>query len=217
MKTVYISFNLKSINCSTNDMSTYEQDYKLVYKPLIQFLYSHEDFPFSFSLNGNLLYYFRNRKTEILSILKVLIERKQIEIIGGGFYDPILPLIFPADRNGQIDLLSTEIRHLLGKRPRGITIHSDVWDPNIISTVHTCGIEYILLDSSVIQEDKQLYLPLVVSDLGNSVDIYPCYSNLKPTIDTLPEDFIKNILSCVQKVEEDNPIFENKTDRIIKF
>ena len=217
MSNIYISFNLKSLSCNTENNSIYENDYNLVYKPLLQFLYSHEDFPFTLSFNGSQLEYFKKRKNELFSIARELIERKQLEVLGGGYYDPILSLIYPVDRNGQIEMLSTSVRHNLGKRPRGITLHSDVWDPSLVNNLHTCSIEYVLLDSSLIPENKQTFLPLIMSDLGKSVDIFPYYNELNPTADISPEKFIKNILESVEYVEKKNPFFQSEPERIINL
>ena len=215
MSDIYICFNLKSISAPVETNSLFEKDYNLVYKPLIKFLYSHEDFPFSFSFTGNQIIFFKKRKNEIISIIRELIERKQVEILGGGYYDPVLPLIYPVDRNGQIDSLSTELRHTVGKRPRGITLHGDIWDSSLINNIHTCGIEYVLLDSSLVPENKQIFIPLIITDLGKTVDIFPYYNNFNPTPDMSPEIFINNIINKVQYVEKKNPIFQLEPERVI--
>ena len=128
----------------------FDRNYQSVYKPLIKFLFSHPDFKFSFAFSGNQIQYFKKRKNEIISILKQLAERNQIEFLGGGYYSPILPLLYPVDRNGQIDLLSAEIRQTFGKRPRGISLFADCWDSSLVNNVHTCGLDYVVLDSTLI-------------------------------------------------------------------
>ena len=42
-----------------------EKDYQTVYKPLIKFLYSHPEIPFSFACSGNQIEYYKKRKNEV--------------------------------------------------------------------------------------------------------------------------------------------------------
>ena len=52
-------------------------------------------------------------------LINDMVKRKQLELLGGGFYDPILPVIPNSDRSGQIEALTTYLRKHFGKRPRG--------------------------------------------------------------------------------------------------
>ena len=120
MDSIYVSFNLKPFSSCSDSNDVFENNFQTVFKPLIQFLYSHPSFSFSFAFSGRQIQFFKKRKNEFIAILRELVERNQVEIFGGGYYEPLLPLLYPVDRNGQIDLLSAEIRQTFGKRPRGI-------------------------------------------------------------------------------------------------
>ena len=115
-----------------------------------------------------------------MNILHELEGRKQVEILGGGYYDPLFPLLFPVDRNGQIEMLSSELRAAVGKRPRGMTLCAGSWEAALTASLQTYGIEYVLMDSASIPPHKQLYLPLIMADRGKTVDIVPVYDQAKP-------------------------------------
>ena len=140
MNSIYVCFNLRSVAAVSSETDEYDKLYQTIYKPLARFLYSHADFKFSFSFTGPQLEYYKKKRNEFITILKELVERKQVEILGGGYYAPVLPLLFPVDRNTQIDMLSTEIRQTIGKRPRGITRYADIWDSSMVNNLQTCGI-----------------------------------------------------------------------------
>ena len=125
MNSIYVCFNLKSVQNSLESINVLDKNYQAVYKPIVKFLYSHPNFPFTFSFSGTQIQFFKKRKNELITIIRELVERKQVEVLGGGYYDPVLPLLYPVDRNGQIDMLSAEIRQTVGKRPRGISIFGD--------------------------------------------------------------------------------------------
>ncbi len=216
MSLVYICLSLSSESNFLDSQDCFEKEFQSVYKPLIKFLYSHQSIPFTFSISGKQILFFKKKHPELLNILQQLVSRKQVEILGGGFYDPVLPLLFPSDRNGQIDMLSYEIRQNTGKLPRGITLFADCWDSSLVNNLRTCGIDYALLESSIIPPGKQKFLPLIMTELGKSVEILPYYEKLK-TFDCSFDDFIANILSNVEKVEKKDFYLQQDPNRIVNL
>jgi len=217
MDSIYVSFNLKPFSSCSDSNDVFENNFQTVFKPLIQFLYSHPSFSFSFAFSGRQIQFFKKRKNEFIAILRELVERNQVEIFGGGYYEPLLPLLYPVDRNGQIDLLSAEIRQTFGKRPRGIVFFEDCWDSALVNNIHTCGIEYAILDSVLLQENKRKFLPIIMSDLGKSVDIYLYHKDLVPNKDISPETFIQNIVKAVKKIEKNDNHIQLCPERIINL
>lgn len=217
MNSIYVSFNLKPVDSCLDNNVILDKDYQAVYKPLAKFLYSHPNFEFSFSFTGPQLTFFKKRRTEFITILKEMVDRKQVEILGGGYYDPVIPLLYQVDRNGQIDMLSAEIRQTIGKRPRGITLFADGWDSSLVNSLQTCGIEYVLLDSTMIQSDKKKFLPLIMSDLGKSVEIFPYYTEFNPQKFYSPKEFVLELSKRIQKIEKKDKYTQLNPERIINI
>lgn len=215
MNSIYVCFNFRSVSVYSDSPDEYDRMYQTVYKPLARFLYSHPDFKFSFSFTGPQLLYYKKKRNEFLTIIKELVERNQVEILGGGFYAPVLPLLFPVDRNTQIDMLSTEIRQTVGKRPRGITLFGDIWDSSLVNNLQTCGIEYTLLDSCSIPENKRNFLYNITNDLGKSVELFPYYNEFIPPADMPCDTFSKNILKAVEKTEKQDDYYQITPDKIV--
>lgn len=215
MNSIYVCFNFKTLSLYSDTPEEYDRLYQTVYKPLVRFLYSHQSFKFTFSFTGPQLVYYKKKRNEFITILKQLVERNQVEILGGGFYAPVLPLLFPVDRNTQIDMLSTEIRQTIGKRPRGITMFGDIWDSSLVNNLQTCGIEYALLDSNSIPEHKRRFLYYIMNDLGKSVELFPCYNDFIPTPDMSCEEFERNIIKNVEKSEKQDDYFQINPDKIV--
>ena len=215
MNSIYVCFNFRSMSVCTDKPDEYDRMYTTVYKPLARFLYSHPEFKFSFAFTGPQLLYYKKKRNEFLTIIKELVERNQVEIIGGGFYAPVLPLLFPVDRNTQIDMLSTEIRQTVGKRPRGITMFADIWDSSLVNNLQTCGIEYALLDSNSIPENKRNFLYNIMQDLGKTVEIFPYYNEFIPSPETSCELFDKSISKAVEKAEKQDEYYQITPDKIV--
>lgn len=210
----YVNLILRSSNSSVKNQDELEKEYQLVYKPLIKFLYSHPDFSFSFYFNGIQIDYFKRKRKEFINIIKELVNRKQVEILGGGYYDPFFPLISQADRTSQIDMLSSEIRQHFGKRPRGITLLKDCWDSNIINSLQVSGIEYVILHKDLLQNVQDYNIFSTVSVLGKSIDVanYELFTDLYENDINL---FIKKIESSFYENIKNRNINEFQIKNIV--
>lgn len=216
MGLIHVCFNFNvSLNAASEDYF-----YSSCARPLVKFLYAHPDFKFAFSFTGPQLAYYNKKKKEFISVLKDFISKKQIEIIGSGYYNPILPLLNSADRNAQIDKFTTEARQVLGRRPRGLFLYNDIWDSSLVNNLHTCGIDYIILDNSLIPEHKRCFLPIIMSDLGKCTQIYPTYNfsdfySEENSENINYENFISTFISKVSSAIKKDDFYQSSPDRIV--
>lgn len=199
-----------------NNNSEYKSAYDSYFKPLVSFLYANPDFKFSFYLSGPEFEFIRKKNPELIEILKQLVNRKQVEIIGGGFYNPVFPLLFPMDRSGQVEMLSSVIRKSIGKRPRGVCLCASAWDPSLVTSFETCGMEYVVLDSSLIQKEKDLFLPIVMADRGKSIKIIAAHSDLLPKEDESAEDSLLRIKKAFDKIIKNDSV-NGDVDRTVSL
>lgn len=204
MSSIRLCFNLKSSQLGPQNAEIFENDYLNVYKPALKFLYSHPEFKFAFCINGVQLEFLAKKYPEFIEILKQLITRKQVEIIGGGYYNPALPLLYPMDRTGQIEFLTSTIRAKTGKRPRGAALCGSIWDYSLIVCLNTCGMDYVLLDETLIPADKLKYIPLIMSDKGKSISILPLNQSFKPKEDQKVKDFLNDISKKIIKTNKNS-------------
>ena len=186
------------------DKSTFERNYQDVYKKLISFLYAHPKFEFSFYFAGEQLEFLKQKHPEALAILSELTCRHQVEVLGGGYYNPICSLLFPVDRSGQIEKMTSELRKTIGKRPRGFSLFESIWDSSLITTLQSCGMEYVLLESSLIPENKKKYFPLIASEQGKSIKVIPTFEDLKPHKNENTDDWISRINKGFSKQERES-------------
>lgn len=205
MSQLHICYSLKSSRIGPEQKEIFEKDYENVYKPAAKFLYSHPEFRMSFAFNGVQIDFLQKEYPEFIEILRELISRRQIEILGGGYYDPAFPLLFPMDRTGQIEFLTSTLRSVTGKRPRGITLCASIWDYSLVSCFYNCGMDYVLLDNSLIPDEKQKFVPLIMSDKGKTISILPLYQEFKPEIQDDPRDYLNLISKKIAKSSKNSP------------
>jgi len=206
LKSIKLCFG---INCSFMpglDSAEYENQYQHIFKPLISALYTLPELPFTVYLSGTLIDWMERQHEEFFMILDEMVARKQIDILGGGYYAPFFPLVPPVDRVGQIELLTTVLRKYFGKRPRGAWLTASAWEPSLVSSLCTCGIEYILLDKILLETSGfsgvDGYDPVTLEDSGKTITALPLDNRYRNLDRFSPESFYDEVCSSAETARE---------------
>lgn len=215
MSKLNICIVLNSENVSTPQ--EFEEGYHRLYKPLLSFLYSHPKFLLTLSFSGKQLSWLEMAHPEAIDILSDLTGRHQVEILGGAYYSPILPLLFPVDRSGQIEKLTAKLRSTVGKRPRGISLFGSFWDQSLVTTIQTCGMEYVLLDNTLFPAKLQQFLPLITSEQGKTLKLLPVYQETVPGEDVKLSEWIKLLQHRKKFIENQVITVRFSPDQFVAF
>ena len=162
-----------------SDKLELDKVYQSGLKKVLKVLYTTPKFFLTLSVPGMVLDYYSKKFPEAIELLKELSSRSQIEILGGGFFAPILSLLHPSDRSGQIEKMTTLVRSITGKRPRGISLYASCWDNSLIQPLKACGFDYVFLDESLVH-DAGVLNPLIVMDYGKNVKVLVSKKSLSP-------------------------------------
>ena len=125
-----------------------ERAYQQSYSPFVGVLERHPAIRMGLHYSGVLLEWLERAHPEYFEQLRALVKRGQIEIVGGGFYEPILAVIPPEDRLEQITRLADYIEKHFGQRPKGAWLAERVWEPQLPSSLAAAGVEYTLVDDN---------------------------------------------------------------------
>jgi len=125
-----------------------EQSFARTYEPFIDVLERFPAMRVALHYSGSLLDWLVERKPEFIGRLKRLAAAGQVEILGGAYYEPILPAIPDEDKIGQIRLLAERLEELFGVKPRGMWLAERVWEPHLPRPIRQAGMEYLALDDS---------------------------------------------------------------------
>ncbi len=118
------------------------------YRPFLEGVLHAPYFRFSLHFSGPLWEWMEAKRPEVLALVKEMVDRGQVELLGGGFYEPLLPYIPERDAVGQILLMSDYLEEHFLRRPKGIWLAERVWDPSLPRLLRPLGIEYTLLDDA---------------------------------------------------------------------
>jgi 4-alpha-glucanotransferase len=164
------------------DQATAEGSYQEAFKPLIAVLYRYPDFPVTLHYSGILMEWLEEFHPEFLTLLAEMVKRGQVEMLGGGYYDPILPLIPTNDKLGQLEKMTTLLRVLFETRPRGCWIAEKVWEPSLASVLRASGIDYAFLDDGQFRiagtSETGLWLPCIAEDQGKTISLFAVSGSL---------------------------------------
>lgn len=154
-----------------------EKAFKDSYLPFVELLEQHPGVHMGLHYSGPLLTWIEENRPEYFTRLKALVSAGQVELIGGGFYEPILVSIPPEDQREQITRLAVYLEDRLGHRPTGAWIAERVWEPQLPSTLAGAGVSYTLVDDihflSAGFEPEELFGPYIAEDRGQSVWLFP--------------------------------------------
>jgi hypothetical protein len=186
MKSIQFVFALHDHQPVGNFDHVFAHAYEVAYLPFLELLEAFPAFRVCLHHTGPLLQWIANNRRSYLERLGVLVQRNQVELLGGAFYEPILPVIPEADRVGQIVAMSDWLETVFGRRPRGMWLAERVWEPTLPRAMAAAGIEYTVLDDSHfksvgIAENSALGYYLT-EDQGDTVAVFPINQTVRQRI-----------------------------------
>ncbi len=125
-----------------------EEAYQKSYAPFVRALDAHPRVRLSLHFSGILLEWLESHHAEYFQRLRELARRGQIELVGGGYFEPILPIIPDADKIAQIRKLAGYIREHFGTAPGGAWVAERVWEPTLPLPLAKAGVNYVVLDDT---------------------------------------------------------------------
>lgn len=185
-KNLYLGLAFHNHQPVGNDPSVFAWAHQRSYLPLVENLEKHPAIRVSLHYSGPLLDWITANRPEFLDRLATLVSKGQVEIMGGGYYEPILPAIPPLDRAGQIEKMSAFAAERFGQRPSGIWLAERVWEPDLPTTLAQAGVQWTVVDDTHFRiiglEDKDLFGYYVTEDQGNTLKIFPTSKYLRYAI-----------------------------------
>ncbi len=164
----------------------FQQVYDQSYLPMLDALERHPSIRISLHYTGSLLDWIEEAHPEFLQRLAALVKRDQVEIVSGGYYEPILPSIPDPDKIGQIRRLTAYIKQHFDAEATGSWIAERVWEPALPRILREANIEWTILDDvhfkNVGLEDSDLYGYYATEDQSSVLKVYATSKLLRYTI-----------------------------------
>ena len=127
---------------------------------------------------------------EFIKRLKKQVKDNKIEMLTGGFYEPILTTIPDDDKIGQIKKLTAYVKDKTGYDAIGAWLAERVWEPHLPKPLAEAGVKYTVIDDahfkySGLKEDE-LFGYYITEHNGATLNIFPISEKLRYNIPFRP-------------------------------
>jgi alpha-amylase len=116
------------------------------YAPTLDAIERHGGVKLSLHYSGPLAEWLEEKQPDAFDRLGELVARGQVELLGGGFYEPMLSVLPERDALGQLARMADFLEARVGVRPRGMWLAERVWEPDLARLIATAGYRYTILD-----------------------------------------------------------------------
>jgi len=201
---VHFAFGVHGHQPVGNYPKIFEACYRKSYEPFFKVIGNFPELLINVHLSGPLLEWLLENKPEFIESLKVMIKSGQVEILGGAFYEAILPLITETDITEQILLFTEFLADKLGARPRGMWLPERIWESYLAKPIAMAGIEYTLVDNCHFNEagwmDDKLHGYFVTEHEGFKLKMFPILESLRYKI---PYSEPEKVINYLKKIGEE--------------
>ena len=118
------------------------------YQPFFELVRRRPELRVAVHVTGSLLEWLREHEPRTFDALGTIVAVGQVELLTGGFWEPILAILPDHDKVGQIRALSDYLKRQFGVRPRGMWLAERVWEPGLPAALVEAGVEYVLVDDT---------------------------------------------------------------------
>lgn len=201
-----LAFGIHNHQPVGNFEHVFESAHNQAYLPFLKLVNSHKNFRMSLHQSGILWDWQKAHHPEYLKLVGQMVKNGQLEIMTGGFYEPILCAIPERDALGQIKLLSKYIADNFKTNAAGLWLTERVWEPQLPEILSKGGVQYVPVDDAHFiyagLEKSQLNEPFVTESNGYSVKLLPIQQRLRYLI---PFGTIEQVIAELKIQAESNP------------
>ena len=192
--------------------NVFEEAYEKSYLPFLKVVARHPAFRWNLHCTGILWEWLEQKHPEYGECVAKMIEEGRCELLSGGYYEPILPVIPDRDKTGQIQKLNQFLKNRFKVSPKGMWCAERVWEPHLPKPIREAQLEYTLLDDthflSAGMSPDQLHGYYKVEEENNVIDIFPISKELRYLI---PFEAPEKTIEWFKKIAD------KKNDRLLSF
>ncbi|HEU4674127.1 MAG TPA: alpha-amylase/4-alpha-glucanotransferase domain-containing protein [Candidatus Limnocylindrales bacterium] len=160
--------------------------FERAYAPMVEALRRHPAVRASLHYSGPLVEWLRAERPTFLDAVGELVGRGQVEIVGGGWFEPILPSLPERDRLVQLERMSDELERTFGRRPAGAWLAERVWEPSLPVALAAAGYRWTIVDDEHFRAaglpDDAAWSARLTEDQGRTVTLFATDQGLRYAI-----------------------------------
>ncbi len=195
-----------------------EDAYQKSYLPFLDLLQQHPAIRIALHTSGSLAEWLEMNHPEYLDRLASLAAVGQIEIVGGGFSEPILAMLPSRDRVGQIRQYNHWLEQRLQTKVSGMWVAERVWDSSMTADLATAGVEWTILDDFHFKAaglgEEELHRYWITESNGRTVSVLPGSEHLRYAIPfASPDETIEHLRSLALRRQDALAVFSDDGEK----
>jgi len=156
------------------------------YQPVVQALAAYPEIRCGLHFSGPLLQYMLANNRDLIETVAGMVDRGQVEMLSGGFYEPLLASIPARDALDQMAMMNQATRQIFNQEPKGFWLAERIWEPSLPAKLAPAGLGYTLVDDT-----HFYYAGLAAKDMfgyhltereGHTLALFPTNKELRYTI-----------------------------------
>ena len=201
-----LAFGLHNHQPVGNFDSVFEQAHRDAYAPFLELMEKFPHLRLSIHQSGILWEWQRKADPSYFKAIRQMVERGQVELLTGGFYEPILTAIPERDVHGQIGMLTEYLHRHFGVNASGLWLTERVWEPHLAKTLANAKVKFLPVDDTHFLyagfQQAQLTGPFITEHEGHTVTLLPIQKRLRYLI---PFGTVDEVIAELRTQAERNP------------
>jgi alpha-amylase len=205
---VYLTFGLHAHQPVGNFGHVFEEHLERVYEPFLERAEKAGFLPLTLHLSGPLLDWMEEQRPAFLDRVGRLAADGKMELLLGGYYEPVLPSLPREDRLDQILWMREALRNRFGIEARGLWLAERVWEPDLAADLGEAGVGYVLVDDRHFVAAgfprESLFSPFRTESGGRSLGVFAIDEQLRYLIPFRPPEdtvsYLRGLRSAGQRL-----------------
>lgn len=156
---------------------------------------------------GPLLDWLFVHRPDYIERLSTLVANGQIEVMTGGYYEPILVSLSDQDKHSQIVKLTQTVRNHFNYEPTGAWLAERIWEPHLPYSLNKAGVGYTIVDDTHFRyaglDDDDMFGYYITEEQGHPVKIFGSAKELRYRI---PWVGVDNVIDWLRyEAERESP------------
>ncbi|MBI4287008.1 MAG: DUF1926 domain-containing protein [Chloroflexi bacterium] len=202
---IYLGLALHNHQPVGNFPHVFEQAYQKAYLPLVHALEAHPAVRLSLHYSGPVWDWLMETHPDFLGRVAALHSRGQVELMTGGYYEPVLASIPDADKRGQISRMTGFLQERFSAQATGLWLAERVWEPYLAKPLAEAGVEWTLVDDNHFKmvglEEKDLLGYYLTEEQGCRLKVFPSLKRLRYSI---PWRDVSEVMSFLREAADES-------------
>ncbi len=222
MAQIQFAFCLHNHQPIGNLPQAFEKAYEKAYAPLLSLARRFPHLRLVLHYSGSLLLWLQENRPDIFTDIATLVKEGRAELLTGGFYEPILPLLPDRDKQGQITALTRYLKEHFGASATGLWLTERVWQADLVAPLRQAGVRYTIVDDNNfrqagIAEPDSLGHFTVADAAGETREIFPINATLRHMIPFASPEKVIDHLRWLVMPQADSPGRTGEGPRLALF